>query len=77
MKLIQREGFNLAHLQEADGHEEKTVGADSTSENLIEVPLQEELLQHQDQVRQHRVFLQSRRHSGDIVKTCYCLHNKS
>lgn len=70
MMLIQSEGFNLTDLQEADGHEEKTVGANSTSENLIEVPLQKELLQHQDQVRQHRVFLESMRHSGDIVKTC-------
>lgn len=51
---------SLSDLQEADSHEEQTVGSNSTGKNLIEVPLQQELLQHQDQVRQHRVFLQGR-----------------
>lgn len=48
------------YLQEADSHKEQTVGSDPTSENLIEVPLQKELLQHQHQIRQHRIFLQDK-----------------
>lgn len=50
-------GESESYLQEADSHEEEAVGADSPGENLIEIPLQQELLQHQHQVRQHRVFL--------------------
>ena len=30
----------VSDLQEADSHEEQAVGADSTSKNFIEVPLQ-------------------------------------
>ena len=38
----------LAHLEEADDHEDETVGTDAPGEDLIEVPLQEKLLQHKD-----------------------------
>lgn len=46
------------HLQEADDHEDEAVGADPSREDLVQVPLQQELLQHEDQVRQHRVHLE-------------------
>lgn len=52
---------SVSDLQEAHSHEEEAVGADSSGENFIEVPLQQELFQHQDQVRQYRVFLQDQR----------------
>jgi len=62
------------NLQKTNSHEEETVWADSTCKDLIEVPLQKELFQHQDQVRQHRVFLQGGKESfsADIArKTVY------
>lgn len=46
------------YLQEADDHEDEAVGADSSGEDFVQVPLQQELLQHEDQVRQHRVHLE-------------------
>lgn len=55
-----------AHLEEADRHEEEAVGADAPREHLVQVPLQEELLQHQDQVRQHRVLLRRSDTSGTL-----------
>lgn len=48
------------YLQKADGHENKTVGADPSSEDLIQIPLQEELLQDEDQRRQDSVLLRRR-----------------
>lgn len=48
------------YLQEADGHQGQTVGADSPSEDLVQVPLQQELLQDEDQWRQDSVLLQHR-----------------
>lgn len=56
----------MSDLQEAHSHQEQTVGADPAGENFIEISLQEELLQHQDQVRQDRVFLQSNRHHRNV-----------
>lgn len=60
---------NLSDLQEADSHEEETVGPNPTSKNLIEVSLQQELFKHQDQVRQYRVFLQNQRNRDTWLKT--------
>lgn len=51
----------VPYLQKADDHQDKTVGADPSSKDFIEVSLQEELLQNEDQVRQHCVLLQGRR----------------
>lgn len=51
----------VSHLQEADSHKEKAVGADPSSENLIQIPLEQELLQHQNQLRKHWVFLMDKR----------------
>lgn len=48
------------YLQEADGHQGQTVGADSPGEDLVQVPLQQELLQDEDQRRQDGVLLQHR-----------------
>lgn len=45
------------YLQEADGHQGQTVGADSPREDLVQVPLQQELLQDEDQRRQDSVLL--------------------
>ena len=42
----------MSDLQEADCHEEHAVGANPAREDLVQVPLQQELLQHQHQVRQ-------------------------
>lgn len=46
------------YLQEADGHQGQTVGADSPREDLVQVSLQQELLQDEDQRWQDGVFLQ-------------------
>lgn len=54
----------VRYLQEADGHQGQTVGADSSCEDLVQVPLQQELLQDEDQWRQDSVLLQKRDSSG-------------
>ena len=59
----------MSDLQEADRHEEHTVGADPAGEDLVQIPLQQELLQHQHQVRQGRELLQEQtqdRHSFSV-----------
>ena len=43
-----RKTGGLTHLEEADDHEDEAVGADAPGEDLVEVSLQEELLQHKD-----------------------------
>ena len=40
----------MADLEEADGHEDEAVGADASRPDLIEFPLQQELLQDKDQL---------------------------
>lgn len=55
--LIHLEYKLASYLQEADDHEDEGVGAYSACEDFIQVSLQQELLQHKDQVRQHRVLL--------------------
>lgn len=50
------------YLQEADDHEDQTVRADSSGEDFVQIPLQQKLLQHKDQVRQHWVHLKE----GDV-----------
>lgn len=45
------------YLQEADDHEDQTVRADSSGEDFVQIPLEQKLLQHKDQVRQHWVHL--------------------
>lgn len=52
----------LLYLQETDDHEDETVRADSSGEDFVQVPLQQKLLQHKDQVRQHWVHLKE----GDV-----------
>lgn len=62
--LLGREGgwgvVLCGYLQEADSHQGQTVGADSPGEDLVQVPLQQELLQDEDQRRQDGVLLQHR-----------------
>lgn len=59
------------YLQEADGHQGQTVGADSSGEDLVQVPLQQELLQDEDQWRQDGVLLQHRdTHTSDQRASC-------
>lgn len=47
------------YLQEADDHEDETVGADSPGEDFVQISLQQKLLQHKDQVRQHGILLEA------------------
>lgn len=45
------------YLEEANDHQDEAVGADSSSEHLVEISLEQKLLQHKDQVRQHGIPL--------------------
>lgn len=48
------------YLQETDDHEDETVGADAPGEDFVQIPLQQKLLQHEDQVRQHWILLKAK-----------------
>lgn len=52
------------YLQETDDHKDEAVGADAPSEDFIQIPLQQELLQHKDQVRQHGILLEETAETG-------------
>lgn len=43
-------------LQEADTHQYQRVGRNAPGEHLVQIPLQQELFQHQHQLGEHRVF---------------------
>lgn len=49
------------YLQEADGHQYKAVRAYASGEDFIQIPLQQELLQDEDQRWQNSVLLQGRK----------------
>lgn len=49
--------YTFVYLQEADSHENKAVRADPSSEDFIQISLQQELLQDEDQRWQNGVLL--------------------
>lgn len=49
----------MLYLEEADDHEDEAVRADSPGEDFVQISLQQELLQHKDQVRQHWIHLKA------------------
>jgi hypothetical protein len=51
LNLKKKLGFH--NLQEAYGEQNETVRADAAGEDFVEVPLQEEMLQHHHQRSQH------------------------
>lgn len=63
------EYINVMYLQEAYCHQYKAVRADASCKNFIQIPLQQELLQDEDQRWENSVFLRTGRTMSGLNQT--------